>query len=156
MIAFQTNIIDTRATPSLESCLSSLTRKYARTVLLLNFILLLILSINCSPCLAADPSFDSFWQKFKIALQKSDKQTIVSMTKLPFLFDSKMLEKTEFLAKYDKIFPKSISKCLGKEKPVKDSHESIISYSFFCDETIYVMEKQKNGQYMFTDIGVND
>ncbi len=156
MIEFQTKLIDTRVTPGSHSCSSSLTRKYAGRVLLVNFILCLILSINSSPCFAGDASFDPFWQKFKIALQKGDKQTIVSMTKLPFLFDSKKLGKTEFLANYDKIFPKSISKCLGKEKPVKDIHESIVSYSFFCDEEIYVMEKQKNGQYLFTDIGVND
>lgn len=113
--------------------------------------LVIVLFAMCPVAQAADQKFDAFWQKFKTALLAKDKKAVASMTKFPFLFDSKQLNKDAFIANYDKIFPKNIANCLRKDKPVKDRD----SYSFFCGETIYVLGKQ-NGDYRFTDIGVND
>lgn len=117
-----------------------------------NFLLLVSMLIFCSgPCLAADAAFDAFWLQFKAALSKHDKAAVASMTKLPFLFDSKQLNKEGFIGKYNVLFPASVEACIKKEKPIFD-HDS---YSVFCGETIYMFAKVK-GKYMFTEIGVND
>lgn len=99
---------------------------------------------------AAD-DFQPFWTQFKAAIKKRDKAALASMTKLPFYFDSKNLQKTQFIAKIDEILPAKLAKCFEKDKPVADAQE----YSAFCGEQIYVFSKV-NGKYMFTDIGVND
>lgn len=99
----------------------------------------------------ADDGFAPFWTQFKTALKKRDKEAIASMTHLPFLYNSKELNKSQFLAKFDEILPRKLSTCFSKEKPVGDQG----AYSVFCGEQIYVFSKF-NGKFKFTDIGVND
>lgn len=108
----------------------------------------------CAPgafAACADPQFNAFWTKFKTAVVKSDKQTVASLTKLPFMLDGKTATKQQFIAKYDSLFPKGTAACFKKEKPSLD--QSI--YEVFCGEQIYIFSKV-NGKWMFTEIGVND
>ncbi|MCC6979422.1 MAG: hypothetical protein IT343_13950 [Candidatus Melainabacteria bacterium] len=98
-----------------------------------------------------DPGFDAFWVKFCDALKRNDKEAIASMTKLPYLWNDKKLNKQEFIAKYNQLFDKKTRDCLVKQKPVQDT----TYYSAFCGEEIFMFQKIKN-TYMFTEIGVND
>lgn len=100
---------------------------------------------------AKDPAFDAFYAKFCDALKRNDKESIASMTRLPYLWNDKKLNKREFIAKYDQIFGKKVRDCLVKQKPVQDK----TYFSAFCDDDIYIFEKIKN-VYYFTEIGVND
>lgn len=117
--------------------------------ILLSLLLVALFGLTQSSMAADD--FPKFWTQFKAAIKKRDKNALASMTKLPFLFDSKNLEKTQFIAKVDQILPAKLATCLEKEKPVLDNG----SYSAFCGEQIYIFSKV-NGKYLFTDIGVND
>lgn len=101
---------------------------------------------------APDKEFDTFWTKFKAALQKNDKNAIADMTKLPYMLNSKNLNKQQFLQAYPKIFTAQIRKCLSTQKPVKDKD----SYFVFCGEEIYIFAKVAGKNYAFTEIGVND
>lgn len=112
---------------------------------------LLVTLLGFAPATPADEDFAGFWTRFKVALKKRDKAAIVAMTKLPFLYDSKNLQKAQFVAKIDEILPAKLSACFAKEKPVADKD----AYSVFCGEQIYVFSKS-NGRYLFSDIGVND
>jgi hypothetical protein len=98
-----------------------------------------------------DKQFDAFYSKFKTALVKKDKNAVADMTKLPFLYDSKWLDKKQFVAKMNEIIPKSAVSCLQKEKAITDNKITEV----FCGEAIYCFEKIK-GEYKFTEIGVND
>lgn len=100
---------------------------------------------------AKDPGFDAFYAKFCDALKKNDKAAIASMTKLPYQFNEKKLNKQEFIAKCEQIFSKKTRDCLVKQKPVQDK----TYFSAFCGDDIYLFEKTKAG-YFFTEIGVND
>lgn len=113
--------------------------------------LLLVAFLGLFQTAIATDDFQSFWTQFKAAIKKRDKAALASMTKLPFMFDSKNLEKAQFIAKIDVILPAKLAKCFEKEKPVADNGE----YSAFCGEQIYIFSKV-NGKFMFTDIGVND
>lgn len=99
---------------------------------------------------AAD-EFPTFFAQFKTALKKRDKTALANMTKLPFLYNSKNLQKAQFIGKIDEILPAKLASCFEKEKPVSDGGY----WSAFCGEQIYIFSKV-NGKYMFTDIGVND
>lgn len=112
---------------------------------------LAVLTLLSPPAFAKDTAFEAFWLKFKAALQKNDKQAIASMTKIPYRSYDKPLSKKEFIAYCDKIFSKKIRDCLLKQKPVQDK----TTFSAFCGEEIYIFEKV-NGNYLFTEIGVND
>jgi hypothetical protein len=112
---------------------------------------LALLALMCPSAFAKDVAFDAFWLKFKTALQKNDKEAIASMTKLPYGYDKPVKTKKEFMVQCDKIFPKKIRDCLLKQKPVQDK----TTFSAFCGEDIYLFEKV-NGNYLFTEIGVND
>jgi hypothetical protein len=98
-----------------------------------------------------DKQFNAFYAKFTAALVKKDKNAVADMTKLPFLYDSKQLNKKQFVAKLNEIIPKSTVACLRKEKAVTDNTITEV----FCGEAIYCFEKVK-GEYKFTEIGVND
>ncbi|HEY9713916.1 MAG TPA: hypothetical protein V6C72_10625 [Chroococcales cyanobacterium] len=101
--------------------------------------------------LAKDAAFDAFWTKFKTALQKNDKEAIASMTRLPYDYEDKKLDKKGFIQNYDKIFPAKNRTCLLKQNPVQDK----TFFSAFCGPFIYSFEKVKN-EYLFTEIGAND
>ncbi len=111
-----------------------------------------VLTLLSPSALAKDAAFDAFWLKFKTALQKNDKEAIASMTKIPYrTYDKPLNTKKEFISYCDKIFSKKIRDCLLKQKPVQDK----TNFSAFCGEEIYIFEKV-NGNYLFTEIGVND
>jgi hypothetical protein len=111
----------------------------------------LVLSIPSVKAASCDPQFNTFWTKFKTAVAKNDKQAVAALTKLPYLLDGKMLNKPQFLAKYDLLFPKATAQCFKKEKPSMDRD----IYEVFCGEQIYIFSKV-NAKWMFTEIGVND
>ena len=110
--------------------------------------------LACSSAHAAgkpDKQFDAFYTKFKAALAKNDKASLANMTKLPFLYDSKYLDRNQYIARLGQIIPKSAVRRLQKEKAITDNGVTEV----FCGEAIYCFEKV-NGEYKFTEIGVND
>jgi hypothetical protein len=110
-----------------------------------------LISLALPALSAPDKEFDAFWTKFKAALQKNDKNAVADMTKLPYLFDSKNLNRQQFIQQYPKLFPASTRKCLQSGKPVKDKD----CYMVFCGEEIFIFAKSGKN-YAFTEIGVND
>lgn len=96
-------------------------------------------------------SFAGFWIQFQAAVVKGDKAAIAGMTKFPFA--SEKQTKAEFLKQCDELFSAKVRRCFRNAKPVKDDNGD--SYSVFCGETIFIFEKA-NGEYKFTDLGVND
>lgn len=117
----------------------------------ISLLLVTLLMMGCAAPAFADAGFDAFWVKFKTAITKKDKAAVASMTKLPYLLDSKQLNKEQFIANYDKIFAKNIAKCFAKAKPESDKG----NYLVFCGEEIYYFNKEKD-KWLFTEIGVND
>lgn len=98
-----------------------------------------------------DKDFLTFWTGFKAALQKNDKKSLASMTKLPYWQDEKKLNEAAFIAQSEKVFPLDKRKCLLKGKPIADKDSIFV----FCDDDIYVFAKDQ-GKYKFIEIGVND
>jgi len=98
-------------------------------------------------------SFAAFWLQFKTAVAKDDKHAIAEMTKFPFPYGTKHLSKAEFIKECGKLFDKKTRRCFPTAKPVKEDDRD--SYSVFCGEDIFVFEKV-NGEYRFSDIGMND
>jgi hypothetical protein len=111
---------------------------------------LVLVLFTCAPTLA-NSAFDTFWLKFKTAVSKKDKNAVAAMTKLPYMLDSKQLNKSQFIALYNLLFPERIVRCFASAKPVADKG----SYLVFCGEEIYVFAKSQ-GKWMFTEIGAND
>ena len=98
-------------------------------------------------------SFPAFWAQFKAAVAKGDKTAIAEMTKIPFPYGTKHLSKAEFIQECGKLFDQKTRKCFAKAKPVKEDDRE--SYSVFCGEDIFVFSKE-NGEFLFSDIGMND
>ena len=92
-----------------------------------------------------------FWTKFKTAVAKNDKETTASMTRLPFLFQSRELTKPGFIQKFDTIFNVRVKRCFATAKLVKEGD----GFEVFCGQQIFLFEKV-GGIYKFTEIGVND
>ena len=98
-------------------------------------------------------SFAPFWAQFKTAVASQNKESIVAMTKFPFVYGGSSMTKSDFMKKCDAIFSVKVQRCFRDAKPVK--HDDRDSYSVFCGQTIFVFEKGSGG-YQFTDVGEND
>ena len=98
-----------------------------------------------------DPAFSAFWIKFKAAVARSDKGAVADMTKLPFLLDSKDLDRTAFIKQYSSLFTPRVRRCFALAKPTRDQD----AYEIFCGQQIFLFAKV-DGVYKFTEIGVND
>jgi hypothetical protein len=92
-----------------------------------------------------------FLGRLQSALRKNDKNALADMTKLPYEFHDKKLNRAEFIAKSEAIFSASTRKCLLREKPVPDKDSVFV----FCGDSIYIFAKDQ-GKYKFTEIGEND
>jgi hypothetical protein len=90
-------------------------------------------------------------QKFKAAVARNDKASVADMTKLPFMLDSKEVDRAGFIKQYSSLFTPKIRRCFASAKPSRDQD----SMEIFCGEQIFLFAKV-NGVYKFTDIGVND
>jgi hypothetical protein len=124
--------------------------------LLLATVLTLLLVIDPASSAEIKPearSFDAFWTQFKAAVAKGDKAAIAEMTKFPFDNGAKYLSKAEFIKQCGEFFDRKTQRCFSKAKPVKDDKRD--SYNVFCGETIFGFAKV-DGEYRFTDMGVND
>lgn len=109
----------------------------------------LLLAVNGAH--AADKKWDDFWRQFKTAIQRNDKEAVANLTKLPYMLDSKSLNRKDFIKNYDSLFTPTVRKGLLREKPVADKD----AYMVFVGEEIFVFSKVKN-TYAFSEIGAND
>ena len=106
-----------------------------------------------SPAKTKADSFAAFWNEFKSAVAKDDKEAVAAMTKLPIYLANKERSKDGFLKLYPSLFTKKVKTCLVSAKPVKEVNQD--SYSVFCGKSIYVFARVE-GKYKFTDLGAND
>lgn len=99
-------------------------------------------------------SFAAFWIQFKAAVARDDKEAVVAATDLRFFNQKKHpkhVAKAAFIRDYPSYFTKEVKKCFATAKPVLDRDY----YFVFCGEEIFGFAK-RDGEYRFTDIGMND
>ena len=75
--------------------------------------------------LPADPTIDAFWDKFKTAVTKSDKQAVFAMSQLPIDMgygQSRIRTQAQFMKKYKYMFADEVNavKCFETAKPQVD------------------------------------
>lgn len=78
-------------------------------------------------------------------------EAVTNMTRFPFYLQEE-LNREGFIKKYHLIFDKNIKRCFTKERPIREDDGT---YDIFCGELILLFSKV-NGEYKFTDLGVND
>jgi hypothetical protein len=98
-----------------------------------------------------DSDFTTFWQRFKGAISSNDKTALASMTRLPFLYDSKERSREQFIKIYPQLFTPKIRRCLVRAKPMPEGE----NYDVFCGELIFYFGKD-GGKYKLLEFGVND
>jgi hypothetical protein len=121
-----------------------------------SFLLLLLLGValqvsSQSRSTRVDPEFTAFWIKFKAAVARNDKVAAADLTKLPFLLDSKELDRADFIRQYNSLFTPKMRRCFARARPSRDQD----SMEIFCGRQIFLFAKV-GGVYKFTEIGVND
>jgi hypothetical protein len=131
-------------------------RKTALCGLVAGLALVVTLLLTTSVTLAAqpknaDPAFLKFWSNFRTAIVKNDKETVVSMTKLPFLFDNQERSRSEFLKIYDQLFTRKVKRCFATAKPLREGD----NYDVFCAGLIFYFGKV-DGEYKLLEFGVDD
>jgi hypothetical protein len=124
-----------------------------KKLLLVGLFLFVSISVGVDPSGAsaqADRRFDAFLAKFKDALAKGDKESVASMTKLPFLFESKERDRAGFIKIFDGLFTAPVKKCFVTAKPVKEGD----LYDIFCAKKIFYFGII-GGEYKFTEFAVD-
>lgn len=106
------------------------------------FVCAILLFVAVVNPVAAQTTWTAFWTKFKTAVAKNDKKTILSLSKVK-LSD----------ADYKQMFGASARRnCFAKAKTVKDEQGN---YSVFCGEQGYLFHKV-DGQFKFIEGFAND
>ena len=94
-------------------------------VSLLLFSILVTSAAGALRARAADPTIDAFWDKFKTAVTKGDKQAVFGITQLPLGMgygQSPLRTRAQFMKKYNYIFAGEVNavKCFETAKPQVD------------------------------------
>jgi hypothetical protein len=119
--------------------------------LMLSLGLLLLVPLNpAAQTAGTDPSFQPFFTKFKAAVAGNDREAVASMTKLPFLFDSKERTRAAFIKIYPQLFDLKVRKCFPGAKVVKEGDV----YEVFCAKRIFYFGNV-DGRYMFTEFAAD-
>jgi hypothetical protein len=92
-----------------------------------------------------------FWTKFKTAVAANDRESVASMTRLPFLLNGKELNKAAFIQKFSVLFDIRVKRCFVKARLVREGD----GFEVFCGQQIFLFEKV-NDTHKFTEIGAND
>ncbi|HND07660.1 MAG TPA: hypothetical protein PL012_18385, partial [Candidatus Obscuribacter sp.] len=133
----------------------SLLQRWFMKTFILRLMLASLIGCSFSPVYSADKAvdkdFEQFFAQFKQAIAKADREKVADLTKLPYMSQSKTLNRKQFIAQFNSIFPPADRKCLVKEKAIKDQD----CYMVFCGEEIFIFARV-DGKYKFTEIGVND
>ncbi len=114
-------------------------------------LLLVIAQSNLEAQPRSDREFNAFWIRFRTAMIKNDKEAIASMTRFPFLYDSKERSRAGFMAIQIKLFTRRVRKCFATAKPLKEGDV----YDVFCDGIIFYFGKS-DSEYRFLEFGPDD
>jgi hypothetical protein len=119
--------------------------------IILSLVLLLLIPIHSTAQIKPDNQhFQSFWQKFKVAVAKNNKEAVASMTKLPFLFESKERTRAQFIRIYNQLFDIRVRKCIATAKALREGDV----YEVFCAKKIFYFGKVE-GEYKLIEFGVD-
>src|SRR5437764_1434194 len=96
-----------------------------KSVLVSCFALMLVLGValqlpSQGRTAKVDPEFTTFWIKFKAAVARNAKAAVADMTKIPFMLDSKELDRAGFIKQYNSLFTLKMRRCFARARPSKD------------------------------------
>lgn len=117
--------------------------------------LLLLITFYVSVGAQSKTEFDTFWEKFKAAVIKGDKNTVASLTQFPLSMSygiRSIKSKPELLRRYREVFNQQTdgAKCFGAKSPEKDEANAK-RYSVACpneageEVVIYAFQRGKLG-----------
>ena len=115
------------------------------------FLLFFNAQLFAVPIPQTDPQFSAFWQRFKTALSKNDKEAVASMTKLPFLYENKPRSRAGFIRIYPQLFTPAVRRCIVRAKPLREGE----NYDVFCGELIFYFGKDGD-EFKLLEFGAND
>ena len=84
-----------------------------------------VVTVSAKPS-GGDGAVDAFWDKFKAAVTKGDKQAVFALTQLPISMsygESSIRTRAQFMKKYTYIFAREVNatKCFESAKPQVDN-----------------------------------
>lgn len=115
----------------------------------------LLISAGSALAAGSDDGFAAFWTKFDAAIGKNDRKAVSQMVRYPIFYIDRQLQMADFPVIWKGSFDRAERKCLGNEKPVKDTHEGEVTYNAVCNDTIYVFGKDDAG-WKLIDFAVDD
>lgn len=95
-------------------------------------------------------SFTNFLVSFKAAVARNDAKAVANMTKLPFLFDSKLRNHNGFQKIYPALFDAKVRACFAKAKPVTEEDRFVI----YCGRYIFYFGLD-HGEYRFIEFAAD-
>jgi hypothetical protein len=120
-------------------------------ILSITLLLLLSAQLFATPRAQTNAQFSEFWQRFKAAISKNDKEAVASMTKLPFLYENKERSRAEFIRIYPQLFTPAVRRCIVRAKPLREGE----NYDVFCGELIFYFGKDGD-EFKLLEFGAND
>jgi len=108
----------------------------------------LLLALACPPLRADD--FAGFLARFRAAVNAQDRAAVASLTRLPFLFEGRELDRAGFERAVPRLFAAAQRRCLAKESAQPEGDRLVV----FCSPYAYYFGRA-GGQYRFLEFAAD-
>ncbi|WP_199554578.1 hypothetical protein [Sandaracinobacteroides hominis] len=96
--------------------------------------------------------FEYFYGNFARAVVLGEAARIADLTRTPFLFEGRSLDRPSFEGAVPRLFDAPTRACFRTAKVVTQGTQKMV----FCNGSIYVFAEISKGEWRFTEIGVDD
>ena len=101
--------------------------------------------------LARADDFDDFLSRFRAAVSTRDVGQIADLTRLPFRFENRELDRAAYMGVIPALFDASLSRCLAKASPQPEDGAQVL----FCTPYSFYLRPGVDGQWKLEDFTVD-
>lgn len=113
---------------------------------------LLTITLTLVACGAARADdFDIFLSRFRAAISTRDVEQIADLTRLPFRFENRELDRAAYIGVIPALFDASVSRCLAKASPQPEDGAQVL----FCTPYGFYLRRGVDGQWKLEDFSVD-
>lgn len=99
----------------------------------------------------AGRDFEAFIERFRAALRARDAAAIADLTRLPFLYEGRRLDRAAFVQVVPTLFDARLSACLAKARPQPDGTDRLL----YCAPYTFHLRADADGRWRLDEFAAD-
>lgn len=99
----------------------------------------------------AGREFDAFIERFRTALRSRDAAAIADLTRLPFLYEGRRLDRAAFVQVVPTLFDARLSACLAKARPQAEGADRLL----YCAPYTFHLRADASGRWRLAEFAAD-